>query len=548
MFKGPEKTILEAKNLYLIHNIIEKEKIGEMLAERELGKKPKFVSVEKIDKNFRLSGTGIVLFHIQFNSEMGQFNGFMAYKEFNTSEEVNYNVLLNNWLKERLKDNKKVKIPEIYAKGENYILYEGILGETFDKSPSTILRKAKIAGEILASFHSSETYPADIRRYLTMFTENIDKLPIKKIEKDKLLSMAYTFLVNYDHSQGGVYGYGFFQPDNVMITLDETQAYLIDPEFLESKIGAERIEDVANFFQFLGNLEFQLSGKIEETKRSISVFLQSYNTYLKQFYLSLEKIYSAYEIWGILLFHLGLASLKNGVLKLKRVSSLAKRKEQTVIEELSQLHKFIDYVWKEGMTFVPDQAFPIGHRGERINKDGWTVSWVAIGKIIYEKLKEDEFFQLIYNRPKNKEEASIKDLVKYWNLKNKKELEEKIKELNEWFNEPIIHLNKDELSYNEEIVERLEVTNVFDDWEKITKKLKSVYLRKPENKIINEVMLNKVIDIEKLELLPGIEKKTIQNITKTLIKEKILLKTKQMIKIHPDLGKENVEIEIIHQI
>ncbi|OLS16550.1 MAG: hypothetical protein HeimC3_52960 [Candidatus Heimdallarchaeota archaeon LC_3] len=548
MFKGPEKAILGAKNLYLIHNIIERDKIGELISEKELGRKAKLISVEAIDKNFRISNTGIVLFYIKFNSEIGQFDGIIAYKEFSTPKEVEYNVLLNNWLTERMKENVKIRIPKIYSRGENYLVYEGITGETFDLSPWTLIKKAKIAGNILATYHSPQINPADSKRYLVMFTDSIGKLPITEQEKETLLGMAYTLYVNYDHSQGGVYGYGFFQPDNVMITLDETLGYLIDPEFVESKIGAGRIEDIANFFIFTANSEFQTTGNLEETIKSVTTFLQSYNAYLKNYSLSIEKIYQVYEIWGILFFYFGLLALRNGIIKLKKLSSLARRKEQPIIEELLQLHKFIVYIWKEGIKYVPEKAFPIGYRGERVNKEDWVISWVVLGKTLYEKLKEDKYFQLLYNRPKNIETLTTKDLAQHWKMKNKKEVVETIKELNSWFKELKILINKDKIHYNEEIDEEIEFTGIFDDWERITKKLKRIYLKKPENIIIDEVIRNQVIELEELEQTPDIEKKKIQNILKKLIKDKIFIKNKQMVQINPEWVRENSLTEIIFKI
>jgi hypothetical protein len=48
--------------------------------------------------------------------------------------------------------------------------------------------------------------------------------------------------------------------------------------------------------------------------------------------------------------------------------------------------------------------------------------------------------------------------------------------------------------------------------------------------------------------MQGIEKKEIQDLTKKLLKEKILMKTKQMVKIHPDWGKEDFQSDIIFRV
>ena len=103
MSSEAEGVILETQKLYLIQNILEKHQIGRMIGKKKLGNEPNFIVIEKIEKTYKSGRNGILLLTIKFNSEMGGFTGVVAYKEFSTSEEVEYNVLLNKWIKDTLK-------------------------------------------------------------------------------------------------------------------------------------------------------------------------------------------------------------------------------------------------------------------------------------------------------------------------------------------------------------------------------------------------------------------------------------------------------------
>ncbi|MFW9929914.1 MAG: hypothetical protein ACFFD1_11020, partial [Candidatus Thorarchaeota archaeon] len=511
-FSAPKKIILSAKNLYLFHNILDKDQIGKILGQNIFGRSPNFISVDKIDKNFRESETGLMLFYIKFNSEIGPFSGYVTFKQFNSIEEVEHNVLLNKWLEDRVKNNENIRIPKIYSKGENYIIYEGFPGEDFEISFKTLEKKSQIAGELLATYHSFDTSPADSKRYVSLFTSMIAKLPIDKPEMDKLLNIAFTYLVNYDHSRGSIYSYGFFQPDNVILNDENQKAYLFDPEFLESTLGAERLEDIASFFLISSLDEFKQTGTIDRTFKSMKVFFDSYNRYLQSHQLSIERLFSVYEIWGIFFFHLGLAGLKRVKFMLETPSLQPRKRVGKIIEHLQEVNDFIKFIWVEGIKYLPDHVFPMNFKSQKINREGWVMSWVAIGRSIFEKLKEDQYFQLIYKRPKNFQEMSLKECASFWKIKGPKDLAKAVEILNDWFKSTIITIKEKKLVYTEEIINDLEFKEISDNWEKTTRKLKDVYLKNPENFVINQIVERRLISIDDLDNMPNLEKKVAKDI------------------------------------
>ncbi|OLS24068.1 MAG: hypothetical protein HeimC3_21590 [Candidatus Heimdallarchaeota archaeon LC_3] len=533
MSSEAEGVILETQKLYLIQNILEKHQIGRMIAKKKLGNEPNFMVIEKIEKTYISGRNGILLLTIKFNSEMGGFTGVVAYKEFSTSEEVEYNVLLNKWIEDRVKHNSKVRIPEIYSKGENFILYEGVEGEVFDSSPFALLKKANIAGEILATYHSSQTPPADLKRYSTLLTKTLKELPISKDRKGKLLSLGYSLLANYNYLKSGVYGYGDFQPDNVMIAPDGQYGYLIDPEFVESKISADRFEDISNFFVFSAIKEFKETNNIKETLLALRTFLRAYNTNLKLQGTSLEQIYAEDDILGVLLFHLGLTGFIHGASTSRSLKSVPKIINSTELEELMLLYKFTKFVWTKGIKYLPEKAFPVENR-ERIDNRGWAMTWVAIGKSLFESLQSDSQFKLLYNIPKSQKNVKVDDALRHWGMNNKNELEDTIKELNLLFDGSIVDIKKNELIYNKKLMKELDLTQYRDNWEEITINLKIVFLKKPENYIINEIVKRKMVDEKELEELGVFDKKKIKFTVKQLIKKGILFKLEKAITLAPE--------------
>ena len=98
-------------------NFIENNKLGRKIARQKLGKTQRSIVVEKISSLNKLGRTGIVLLQVKFNSEEGPFEGSLAIKEFEEESEVNRLVQINNWLIQRIQNNPRVQIPQIFSAG-----------------------------------------------------------------------------------------------------------------------------------------------------------------------------------------------------------------------------------------------------------------------------------------------------------------------------------------------------------------------------------------------------------------------------------------------
>ena len=190
MSSGLEEIILERKKAFFIQNLIENHKIGIRLSEKALGFIPKFLVLNKINKSFFDGRNGVLLLGLEYNSELGGFQSMIAFKEFTKDEDAQYNVLLHNWVEKRIKDNPRVKIPEIYATGKNYIIYEGVKSGGLAVTADQALKKAKIAGEILATYHSAEIHPINVKRYSLLLDKTINNLPLSKGRRKRLFFLA----------------------------------------------------------------------------------------------------------------------------------------------------------------------------------------------------------------------------------------------------------------------------------------------------------------------------------------------------------------------
>ena len=173
-----------------------------------------------------------------------------------TPEEAQKLVQINEWLIKRIQNNPRVHIPQIFSAGGNFIVYEGIDGESFQDSPLQNIIKLRLAGNAIATFHTPYTNPVNLSRYHGLLLKMIQGLPISEDRKHKLQSFGLSFLYYYQKRYSGVNSYGDFHPGNIMLSDDGEMAYLIDPEFVEPETGADRFEDIANFFVFDAYMEF----------------------------------------------------------------------------------------------------------------------------------------------------------------------------------------------------------------------------------------------------------------------------------------------------
>lgn len=521
MSVNSDYTISFVNEQILIQNILIKHDIGRLIAKNVLGSTPRNTVIEHIKITPIPDQTDTLLLEVYFNSDFGSFKSLLSYKEFSGLNDVHQYLLLINWLKSRFVNNPKVRIPEIFAYDDQYVISEGVRRISFNNSPLSILNKATIAGEILASFHGTERYSASSTKYSSLLTKTISSLSISSVRKEKLLSLGHTLLHNLNFINSGVYGFVDFNTDNIMIDTSR-KGYFILPELFQFVKNVDRFEDISNFFVSTALEEYSKFFHIKDTLLAFRTFLRSYNGYLRLFGFSLEGFYYSENIYSAFYFHLGLHAL------IKALFVSANNSSQL------EIAKFVNYVWIKGITLLPEKYFPTEFKVKRINTNGFAVSWVSIGKSLLDSLQNDLHFQLIYNRPQKFSNLYIEDVEKYWDLKNKNSFKTIIKELNSWFSEEIVTIEKNQLIYNEELIKSFDLVTNLTNWEIISKGLRKVYLKKPENKIIHELI--KKHRIKKSDLFKSLDfdKKTFSNAIKSLIKNNKIIIIDNRIGLHPN--------------
>ncbi|MHA1984624.1 MAG: hypothetical protein ACW967_09740 [Candidatus Hodarchaeales archaeon] len=526
------KVISSTHEQILIQNILLKHNFGYLIAENILGTTPRLIAIEHL-KIIPISGSpNKVLLEVYFKSDLGSFRSLLTFEEFSSVDAVNQHLLHNNWLKFRFKNNSKVKIPAILAYDEHYIISDAVQRVPFENSPLSFLNKAEIAGEILATFHSSEQHSADFTKYSNLLSKTISSLSLSKIRKEKLFSLGLTLLYDLNLLNSGVYGFGDFNTDHILID-DSKKGYLIDPEFVQFTKNVDRFEDISNFFVSTALDEFKKYYHIKNTFLALRTFFRSYNGYLRLFGTSLENIYDSENIYIAFYFHLGLNALIKSLFISESNSSQSGISNNKSNDPLMEICKFVMYIWSKGVILLPENLFPFEFIDKRINDQGWTVSWVAMGKSFFESLQNDLHFQLIYRRPKLDNNLSIKEAERHWNIKGKKTLKKIITELNSWFSEEIVTIEKDQLIYNEELIKSFDLITSLSNWEVISKSFREIYLKKPENIIIHELVNKQTIEEHDLNKILDFDKKTISDAIKNLIKEKKIIKIKNMIALNP---------------
>lgn len=342
----------------LMQDFIESHKLGHKLARKQLGETPQFLVIEKLKNIYKVGRTGIQLLDIQFNSEKGGFHGSIAIKEFESTAEAQRLINLNKWLLQRVFTNSSIKVPDIFSAGGRFVIYEGIEGETFEKSRINLNTKLNLAGQALSTFHSTSLAPIDKQRYPTLLQKMVDILPIDSLRKERLKNLGFSLFQNYIKENSGIYGYGDFHPGNLMIGPEGQFAYLIDPEFIESTIASDRFEDIANFFIFDATNEFLQHENFNETISQITIFLQAYDSFILNQGINIDVIYKHTQ-WIALYFHLGLTALIKGAVATKFATNTDSETE-TSMEEIINSYRMAKQLWQTGAKILPTNAQPSG--------------------------------------------------------------------------------------------------------------------------------------------------------------------------------------------
>lgn len=482
---------------HLVQNLIEKHNLGNILADKALGK-TKYLVLEKLDYIGLLGRTATHLIDIKYNSENGVFTERLALIQFATTDEVKSFVEVTNWIKFRVGDNHKVMVPNFDIIDDINVLYR-IDGLNFDMSPVEHQVKLKLSGEALAAFHANTINKINDFRYLTLLNTKIGSLLLGKSSKDKLMSFGFTFFAYYFKLKSGIYSYGDFNPGNIIISRNGAYTTLIPPGRLESSSENDRFEDIANFFVFDTIHEYLETKSLNQTIINIRVFLDSYKSALKsKSNILMEDLYNNTQ-WISLFFHLGLSVLVKGAEIIRSISYNNDPTEQN-LEETVQTYKISKFIWKLGIDFLPDTIFPPGLSKANLSSNNSLITWAYLVEILITALKNDLYFKLVFDFPESSLSVSLEESLTYWKISDKKELVGLINKLNSWLFSSIIIIKKKDITRNDNWINILGLpSNFSQNWELSSKLLLNLFLKNPSNKIIQYLDSNNNVHQKKLQ-------------------------------------------------
>ena len=525
-----KKIQLKQRYYEVLSEIVEKNQLGQVLARQKLGKIPKYLVIQELQDINKIGRTGLLLLKIQFNSESGFFIGDLAIKEFASYSEVQRMIDLNNWLVQRVASNPRVKVPQIFSSGEHFIIYEGIEGETFEDSNFDMRMKLFQAGEAIATYHSVYTTTVNIERYRGLLEKMLDVLPINQERKDRLHSIGSALLEYYPKNLAGVYCYGDFHPGNIMLSKDGKYVYIIDPEFIESSTGADRFEDMTNFFIFEASAEFLTQNTVKHVIEHVQIFLNSYDNYLKRNGTSLEAIYGEYY-WLAFYFHLGLTSLIKGAVATRTVSRYLDEPAERTMDEIIQAYRLTKDLWIIGLQYQPAKAFPPGVRPKELHLDGWLITWQLVFTMMQNILKNHDTFRLLFTFPQKKD-LTITEALGFWQISKKQDLEEKITNLNTWVNQKIITITKNTVVLDNQYITSLKLPlDPYSNFELSAKLYFNLLLKDPRYLVLQYLSKHPITTIKDMETSEVINKKDLKTTLKEMKEQKIIVEEKQDIRL-----------------
>ena len=519
----------------IMSEFIETHKLGYKIARQKLGLTPKFLVLENILSLSKLGKTGILLLKVKFNTDEGPFDGSLAIKEFSDPQEAHKLVQINDWLMKRIQNNPRVHIPQIFSAGGNFIVYEGIDGESFQESPLQSIIKLKLAGNALATFHTPYSNPVNINRYSGLLHKMVRGLPIAPDRQHKLLSFGQSLLYYYQKNYSGVNSYGDFHPGNIMLSDDGETAYLIDPEFVEAEIGADRFEDISNFFIFDAYIEFLNKESLSTTFEQINLFIESYNQFLRHYDSSLEQIY-ANTHWLALLFHLGLVALLKGAVVVQSMKNMDSfdiiDPESHGVEEIIQSYRLCRFIWNMGVQYLPKEAFPKA-APNRTTEDGYLLTWPIIGSMMLDMCRHDSLLKLLFNFPTNESQMSIDRALEIFRFNDKKLFQNKVKELNTLVKNEVFLISKDVVSLHPEWKQKLGIpVNFESNWEATAKILYMYWRKNPINMLVSVLSSFHSVSVAELENSQIFDKKELKNILQDANNMQIINLTKENVTIN----------------
>jgi len=284
---------------------------------RLLGQKPTVLTLSNIKSVKKVGRTGLQLISANISSNAGSFMGSIAIKRFQDKDEFNREVTKSTKLHQKLNQNRfsNVKTPRIILKLDKTIVYEGIIGKTFDDSPIKRTKKNYFAGKALAVYHTAEKAKVNFKRYKYLIKRSLNGIPIPQEKKNKYITLGNKNLKkNIAENWSGTAAFGDFHSENIMFETRNNNhgsqeptiiTWLIDPEFSENFLEADRMEDIATFYIFPALELYKEKHSMDKILKELTQFVKGYNSQLARFGSQLRLYYGTpYD--KVFLFHLGL--------------------------------------------------------------------------------------------------------------------------------------------------------------------------------------------------------------------------------------------------
>ncbi len=244
------------------------------------------------------------------------------------------------WLEEILKNNIKVKTPQLlYFSHENSLLiYEGLSGpqELFDNELDEP-QKLYLAGMALPYIHGVFQHKVQVDRYLHLITNVLERLHYSTGEKDELNSLFKPFLRRIGLNNSGANSFGDYHPGNVMLLeteektsdtgdlrIDMTTVYLIDPAYVDREGNIDRAEDLGTFFSKFAYNDYFLTQSFDKTVEDFEMLCKGYDYTIFQNGIILNDYYPEGTTFD---FQIALGILLDGLFKVK-ISGFEKSKNR----------------------------------------------------------------------------------------------------------------------------------------------------------------------------------------------------------------------------
>lgn len=353
---SPDNILKRQRTLQLLQNVFEfLEDYLKETGERFFGKKPNVLTLNNITNVRKIGRTGLQLIKAEILSDAGSFIASIAIKRFSSEEEFLRAKTKTIALDEKLVQDvaNVVRTPKILFALDKIIIYEGVNGETFDDSEVNLEKKLYLSGKALAAYHGSEPAQVNKERYQFLIKRTIKGIPIPEDKKQQYIQLGLKCLAdNVERNWSGTFAFGDFHSENIMFesvpstpqtTKEQIITWIIDPEFSEQYMEADRMEDIATMYIFSSLIDIYSNiFDSDEINESLSIFIKGYNSQLAKHGRQLQLYYEK-TCQKAFLFHLGLNAFI-------RALHASRKDPKSNLDVIARMIKLGVRIWKKGLS------------------------------------------------------------------------------------------------------------------------------------------------------------------------------------------------------